>query len=64
MYMYMSIYTYITANYWCSSKECSMASIVRTIIPDYQNTNIKKIFIKIVPTDCFTCKAHHGTQLK
>ena len=36
--------TYITANYWCSSEECSMASIVRTIIPDYQNTNIKKAF--------------------
>ena len=62
--MYMSIYTYITANYWCSSEECLMASIVRTSIPDYQNTNIKKIFIKIVPTDCFTCKAHQGTQLK
>ena len=58
----MSIY--ITANYWCSSKECLMASIVRTIIPDYQNTNIKKFFIKIVPTDCFTCKAHERTQLK
>ena len=42
MYMYMSIRTQITANYRCSSKECSMASIVRTIIPDYQNTNIKK----------------------
>ena len=62
--MYMSIYTYITANYWCSSEECLMASIVRTIIPDYQNTNIKNFFIKIVPTDCFTCKAHQRTQLK
>ena len=42
--MYMSVYTYITANYWCSSEKCSMASIVRAIIPDYQNTNtcIKK----------------------
>ena len=40
--MYMSVYTYITANYWYSSEECSMASIVRMIIPDYQNTNIKK----------------------
>ena len=40
--MYMSVYTYITANYWCSSEECSMASIVRAIIPDYQNTNTKK----------------------
>ena len=40
--MYMSVYTYITPNYWCSSEECSMASIVTTIIPDYQNTNIKK----------------------
>ena len=40
--MYMSVYTYITANYWCSSEECSMASIVRAIILDYQNTNIKK----------------------
>ena len=60
--MYMSVYTCITANYWCSLEECSMASIVRTIIPDYQNTNIKKKhFIKIVPTDCFTCKAHQGT---
>ena len=55
----------ITANYWCSSEECSMASIVRTIIPDYQSTNIKKKhFIKIVPTDCFTGKAQQGTQLK
>ena len=61
--MYMGVYTCIAANYWCSSEECSMASIVRTIIPDYQNTNIKH-FIKIVPTDCFTCKAHQGTQLK
>ena len=40
--MYMSVYTCITANYWCSSEEYSMALIVRTIIPDYQNTNIKK----------------------
>ena len=40
--MYMSVYTYITANYCCSSEECSMASMVRAIIPDYQNTNIKK----------------------
>ena len=40
--MYMSVYTYITANSWYSSEECSMALIVRTIIPDYQNTNIKK----------------------
>ena len=40
--MYMSVYTYITANYGCSSEECSIASIVRTIIPDYQNTKIKK----------------------
>ena len=56
--------TCITANYWCCSEECSMASIVRTIIPDYQNTNIKKFFIKIVPTDCFTCKADQRTQLK
>ena len=40
--MYMSVYTYITANYWYSLEECSMASIVRAIIPDYQNTNIKK----------------------
>ena len=62
--MYMSIYTCITANYWCSSEEWLMASIVRTIIPDYQNTHIKKFFIKIVPTDCFTCKAHQRTQLK
>ena len=38
----MSVYTCITANYWYSSEECSMASIVRTIIPDYQSTNIKK----------------------
>ena len=57
----MSVYTCITANYWCGSEECSMASKVRTIIPDYQNTNIKKIFIKIVSTDC---KAHQRTQLK
>ena len=42
--MYMSIYTYIIANYWWSSEECSMVLIVRTIIPDYQNTNIKKNF--------------------
>ena len=62
--MCISIYTYITANYWCSLEECSMILIVRTIIPDYQNTNIKKYFIKIVPTDCFTCKAYQGTQLK
>ena len=62
--MYTSVYTCITANYWCSSEEYSMALIVRTIIPDYQNTNIKKNFIKIVPTDCFTCKANQGTQLK
>ena len=27
-------------------RECSMALIVRTIIPDYQNTNIKKILLK------------------
>ena len=41
--MYMSVYTCITANYWCSSEECSMALIVkRMIIPDYQSTNIKK----------------------
>ena len=40
--MYMSAYTCITANYWCYSKECSMASIVRMIIPEYQSTNIKK----------------------
>ena len=41
--MYMSVCTTcITANYWCSSEECSMASIVGTIIPDYQSTNIKK----------------------
>ena len=32
--MYMSVYTCITANYWCCSEECSMVSIVRTIIPD------------------------------
>ena len=44
--MYMSIYTYITANDWCSLEECSMASIVKTIIPDYQNTNIKKFLLK------------------
>ena len=51
--------------YKYSSEECSMASIVRTIIPDYQSTSIKKKhFIKIVPTDCFTCKTHQGTQLK
>ena len=63
--MYMSVYTYITADYWCSSEECSMTSIVRAIIPYYQNTNIKKkYFTKIVPTDCFTSKAHQGTQLK
>ena len=32
---------------WCSSEECSMALIVRTITPDYQNTNIfKKILLK------------------
>ena len=43
--MYMSIYTYITANDWCSSEECLMASIVRTIIPDYQNTNIKNFLL-------------------
>ena len=42
--MYMSIYTYVTANYRWSSEESSMASIVRTIIPDCQNTNIKKNF--------------------
>ena len=36
-------------------EECSMASIVKTIIPDYQSINIKKKhFIKIVPTDGFT----------
>ena len=40
--MYMSVYTCITANYWCFSEECSMASIVRMIIPEYQSTNIKK----------------------
>ena len=59
----MTVYTSVTANCWCGSEECSMASIVRTI-PDYQNTNIKKIFIKIISTDCFTCKAHQRTQLK
>ena len=64
MYMSIRVYTYITANYWCSSEECLMGSIVRTIIPDYQNTNIKKNFIKIVPTDCFTCKSHQRIQLK
>ena len=67
MYMSIHVYTYIlyiTANYWCSSEECSIALIVRTIISDYQNTNIKKNFIKTVPTDCFTCKAHQGAQLK
>ena len=32
--------------------------------PDYQNTNIKNFFIKIVPTDCFTSKSHQRTQLK
>ena len=58
--MNMSIYTYITANYWCSSEEYLMASIVRTIIPDYQNTNIKNFFIKIVPTDCFTVRLIRG----
>ena len=36
----MSVYTCITENYWCSLEECSMASTVRTIIPDYQSTNI------------------------
>ena len=61
--MYMSVHSCITANYWCFSEECSMASIVRMIIPEYQSTNIKK-HIKIVPTDCFTCKAYQGTQLK
>ena len=44
--MYISVYTCITANYWCCSEECSMASIVRTIIPDYQSTNIKKNLLK------------------
>ena len=62
--MYMGVYTCITAHYWCSSEKCSIASKVRTIIPDYQNTNIKKHFIKIVLTDYFTCKAHQGTQFK
>ena len=42
--MYMSVYTYITANCGCSSEECSMTLIVRTIIPDCRNTNIKKTF--------------------
>ena len=30
----------------------------------YQNINITKkaCCIKIVPTDCFTCEAHQGTQ--
>ena len=42
--MYVSAYTYITANWWCSSEECSMTSILRAVIPDYQNTNIKKTF--------------------
>ena len=42
--MYMSVYTHITANCWCFSEECSMTSIVRAIIPDYRNTNIKKTF--------------------
>ena len=40
--MYMSVYTPVTANCWCSSEECSMTSIARLIIPDYRNTNIKK----------------------
>ena len=61
----MSVYTYISENCWCSLEECSMTSIVRAIIPDYRNINIKKKhFIKIVRTDGFTCKAHQGTQLK
>ena len=46
--MYMSVYTYIAANYWCSSEECSMASIARMIIPDYQNINIKKKVVRVV----------------
>ena len=42
-----------------------MASIVRTIIPDYQSTNIKKKhFIKIVPIDCFTCKQGFELELE
>ena len=45
--MYMSIYTYTTANYWCSSEECSMASIVRTIIPDYKTQILKKFLLKL-----------------
>ena len=34
-----------------------MTSIVKAIIPIQQNTNIKKTFIKIVPTHCFACAA-------
>ena len=36
-------------------------------IPIYQNTNITKktCCIKLVPTECFACKAHHRTpQIK
>ena len=64
--MYMSVYKRIyNCKCWCSSEECSMASIVRAIIPDCRYKNTKKNhFIKIVPTDCFICKAHRGTQLK
>ena len=63
MYYIMCIKVFICitgANYWCSSKECLMASIVRTITPDYQNTNIKKNFIKIVPTNCFPVRLIRG----
>ena len=33
-------------------------------IPIYQNTNITKktCCIKIVPTDCFACETHQGTE--
>ena len=51
--MYMSVYTYTIPNYWCSSEECSMASIVRMIIPDYQNINIKKYILLNSPNRLF-----------
>ena len=40
----MSVYTYVTANCWCSSEERSITSIIKLIIPDYRNTNVKKTF--------------------
>ena len=39
-----------------------MTSQVRVIIHNYQYPNLKKHFIKIVATRCFTCEAYQKTQ--